>query len=157
MNGFQSAKWCVKNGLFQQAITMLRENFVTLFCERNGLQITNQNNRYIVENALNILIIHKQTKRNKWPEDLSEDQKDAIENVLKDVWFQPTYDEKGKKHNNELIHIYHEVRDYRNNFNHAGFNENSPSPQEIETKVNEYVERTISCFNNLLKKNNPCS
>lgn len=151
MNGFQAAKWCVKNGLFQQAITMLRENFVTLFCERHGFDLMDKDMRLIVETALNIQINHKQNRKDKWPIELSDTQIADIESVLQDKWIM-----SAGKHNNELVHIYQDVRDYRNNFNHAGFNENSPSPQEIETKVNEFVERTISCFNNLLK-NNPCS
>ena len=49
MNGFSAAKWCAKNGLYQQAITLLRENFITLFCERHGLDIMNRDQRYIVD------------------------------------------------------------------------------------------------------------
>ncbi len=147
MSGFHAAKWCVKNDLFQQAITMLRENFVTLFCERHGFDLMDKDMRLIVETALNIQINHKQNRKDKWPIELSDTQIADIESVLHDKWIM-----SAGKHNNELVHIYQDVRDYRNNFNHAGFNENSPSPQEIETKVNEFVERTISCFNNLLKK-----
>ncbi len=141
MNGFQAAKWCVKNGLFQQAITMLRENFVTLFCERHGFDLMDKDMRLIVEIALNIQINHKQNRKDKWPIELSDTQIVDIESVLQDKWIMSV-----GKHNNELVHIYQDVRDYRNNFNHAGFNENSPSPQEIEAKVNEFVERTITCF-----------
>lgn len=145
MNGFQAAKWCVKNGLFQQAITMLRENFITLFCERHGFSLMDKDMRFIVETALNIQINHSQNRKDKWPVDLSNAQLIAdIEVILQDEWIRTD-----GKHNNELVHVYQEIRDYRNNFNHAGFNENSPSPQEIETKVNEFVERTFSCFNNM--------
>lgn len=146
MNGFYAAEWCVKNGLFQQAITMLRENFVTLFCERHNFEIKNKDERYLVETALNIQINHLQNKKKKWPEGLSEEQQDKIESILQDEWI------KSKdKHNNALIHVYKDIRDYRNNFNHAGFNEGCPSPKEIEIKVNEFVKKTIDIFENLIQ------
>ncbi len=144
MNGFNAAKWCVKNGLFQQAITMLRENFVTLFCERHGFDIMEKDMRFIVETALNIQINHKQNRKDKWPIDLSDNQIKQIDNVLQDSWIK-----SDGKHNNALIHVYNEIRDYRNNFNHAGFNLDSPSPIEVETKVTEFVKRTIEIFTKL--------
>ena len=149
MNGFNAAKWCAKNGLFQQAITMLRENFVTLFCERHNLNIMNKEMRLIVETALNILVNKNQNKKNKWPSDLTDDQIACIESVLQDCWLQSQIDEKGKKHRAEAIQIYQEIRDYRNNFNHAGFNEGAPSPKEIETQINEFVDRIITIFSKL--------
>lgn len=151
MNGFNAAKWCAKNGLFQQAITMLRENFVTLFCERHGFDIMDKDMRMIVETALNIQINHKQNRKDKWPPELTDDQISGIEKVLQDCWIQ-----SNGKHNNELIHVYKEIRDYRNNFNHAGFNEGAPSPKCIESKVNEFVKKTIGIFSNL-NTNQPCS
>ncbi len=144
MNGFNAAKWCVKNGLFQQAITMLRENFVTLFCERHGFDIMDKDMRFIVETALNIQINHKQNRKDKWPIDLSDNQIKQIDNVLQDSWIK-----SDGKHNNALIHVYKEIRDYRNNFNHAGFNLDSPSPIEVENKVTEFVKRTIEIFTKL--------
>lgn len=147
MNGFYAAKWCVRNGLYQQAITLLRENFVTLFCERHGLDIANREMREIVEFALAIQINHNESRQDRWlkllpkPEDLTEDKKNKIADVLSDDWIMPQ-----GKHNNELIHLYKEIRDYRNNFNHAGFNTGASSPEVIEAQVNEFVNRAVNLF-----------
>jgi len=35
-NGFEAAKWCNANGLFQQSATILQENVVTFFCIRHN-------------------------------------------------------------------------------------------------------------------------
>lgn len=143
MNGFHAAKWCVENGLFQQAITLLRENFVTLFCERNGIDIADKKMRDIVEYALNVQINHNENKPHKWPDydKLDDDQRCKISVVLQDEWFKPE-----GKHNNRLVHLYREIRDYRNNFNHAGFNTGASSPEVIEAQVNEFVNRAVNLF-----------
>lgn len=150
MNGFNAAKWCAKNGLYQQAITMLRENFVTLFCVRHGLDIMDKEKRMIVETALNIQINHKQARKDKWPKEVTDKQIETIELILNDNWIKSV-----GRHNNDLIHIYKDIRDYRNNFNHAGFNEDSPSPKQIEDKVNEFATKTINVVNKL-KDIMPC-
>lgn len=144
MNGFNAAKWCAKNGLFQQAITMLRENFISFFCERHGFDIMNKDMRGVVECALNIQVNKNHDKRRRWPDNLTEQNIIDIENVLQDEYIKPT-----GKHNTKLIHVYQDIRDYRNNFNHAGFNEGTPNPKEIEEKVNEFVTRTLDLFSEL--------
>lgn len=141
MNGFNAAKWCAENGLFQQAITLLLENFITLFCERHWFDIKDKDMRDVVGTALSIQVNKKQNNKRKWPDDLTEQNIIDIEKVLQDEWVKPI-----GKHNNDLIHIFRDIRDYRNNFNHAGFNEGTPNPKEIEEKVNEFVTRTLELF-----------
>lgn len=51
-NGFTAVDWCLQHGLYQQAITMLQENIVTLILDSESLDWGIEANRKAVENAL---------------------------------------------------------------------------------------------------------
>jgi CRISPR-associated Csx2 family protein len=53
-NGFTAVDWCLHHGLYQQAITMLQENIVTLILNTESLDWGIEANRNAAENALKL-------------------------------------------------------------------------------------------------------
>ena len=68
---------------------------------------------------------------------LSDSQIAHIEKVLNDDWAK------------SVVKLYEQIRNYRNNFNHAGFNKDTPTPKEIEDKVNEFVDMALEVFSKI--------
>ena len=63
-NGIAAAKWCFRNNLYQQAITILHESIVTFICDRNTLNWQLPDERDLVNKAFNI--DSYKTPREKW-------------------------------------------------------------------------------------------
>ena len=194
MNGFYAAKWCCNNGLYQQAITMLRENFITAFCVRNELQYKVEykniiDDRKFVEDALNLkkgadvktgkgyeeltkkIEKAKEECNNKINEakeecnnikndaeevcnDKINEAKEECNNRIKEIEERMTYYEEKVKElmNDELLKkaidsgLWKRIRNYRNNFNHNGMDDNYPA-EKLEQDIEGFVNKTIEFFN----------
>lgn len=154
MNGFYAAKWCCDNGLYQQAITMLRENFITVFCVRYGLDIKVYDfNRVCVENALNLRSNVKSTiddcvvfedKNNPKSEKQKDEYKIIVERVMNDKLLMPINNKKS-----EVSKLWCAIRSYRNNFNHNGMNEEPIEAEKMENDIIGYVDKTITLFSSI--------
>ncbi len=142
MNGFYAAKWCCNNGLYQQTITMLRENYITFFCEKYDLNITSERDRYVVELALNQRCDHISDEKLRIDKRFdSPELVDLKDTILKDNLIQG--------HGNFLIKTYRDIRNYRNNFNHNGMNEKPIPPDDIENDIKKFVKDSIDIFNKI--------
>jgi len=135
---FAAAHWCVSNGLYQQAITLLQEGIVSAVCEEYNttyaaekpLRIENDKRRDLVNKAF----YTKDLDRLKWKveaEDIPTIEKLHLCSMLQDK---------------ELITIFKELSDIRNDYNHAGFRETPLDSQKIIDKVKENIEKTGSGY-----------
>jgi CRISPR-associated Csx2 family protein len=50
-NGFEAAKWCMNNNLYQQAATILQEAIVSFFCSKHKLSLYAEEERKLVNGA----------------------------------------------------------------------------------------------------------
>ena len=157
MNGFYAAQWCVDNGLYQQAITMLRENIITFFCVKKGYKINVYNfnrafNRACVEDALNLRekgktidgLIFKGSfdkenseseEQKKKCEEQKKKYKDSVEEIMNDKLLTP-----------DVVELWSSVRDYRNNFNHNGMNVDPMVAEDLEEYIKDKVKKAIRLF-----------
>lgn len=129
INGFHAARWCIENGLIQQAATILEEFVVSYLMTLVGLEnMVNPIKRGIVLNK--VKFGEKYTSGNL--KDFSVEQEDEI---CANVTALPEFD--------QITDIVKTVSNkVRNDVNHAGFR-SKPKPYK-------YIrETTIEQFNNL--------
>lgn len=128
-NSLVAAKWCFSNKLYQQATTLLEEGLITILCNRyDGLQYKEEKDRNIISSC--IYIATNNTEETKWNVE-SEKDKDKIKEILADkqVW----KDEK-------FVNLITNVRNLRNDYNHAGFKDNAQLAETIINNVRGFIE-----------------
>ena len=135
-NGFIAAKWCLENNLYQQAITILQENIVTMICIEQNIDYKNKELREIVNKAFNIL--EKNRSEEEWKfsstatEEGIESQKQLIKKVLKS--------DKVKS----LCSSFAVCTNIRNDFNHAGMGENPSKAGKLKMGIKERIEKVMN-------------
>lgn len=125
-NGFEAAEWCFKKGLYQQAITILRENVVTHLCMQEGLDWKSENERKVIDTALFSVISNEKRKNNV-------DDNKAV------------FDEKvSKAKENDTLKkvaiIMRSIRDIRNDYNHSGINDKPVPALKLIKKVGSKID-----------------
>lgn len=157
-NGYVSAKWCYKNQLYQQAITILIETVISDICISENLDWKRRKNREIASNTL--FIVANNLSEKGWlivsnTEDKDKYKADYLTMVETDPSSLDTIDEKIKyksKYYSELM-LYRQlvaservkslvelstmIKDVRDDIDHAGMRDGARSFAEIETKLDE--------------------
>lgn len=138
-NGFVAASWCVNNGLYQQAITILQENIVTYICQRQNIDYTDKEKRGMINKAFNIH--YSNTPENDWmfsslqTADEVEQQKFQIKNILKDEILK------------RLSNSFMVCTTIRNDFNHAGMNKESAKSTTLKERIKERIIKVMDIIN----------
>lgn len=131
MNTLAAAHWCHEQGMYQQALTFLREGVITIICERYGLGYITESERKPVENIIHH--IKEKTEKEKIKEKIT-----ATINLAQ-------YPQKLiKLINDEFITHefalkYDSLTTYRNDFNHSGMRVEAKTPQNIKDNVNSLI------------------
>ncbi|MHA1595872.1 MAG: TIGR02221 family CRISPR-associated protein [Candidatus Baldrarchaeia archaeon] len=123
--GLSAVKWCIKHGLIQQGLTVLRELIVNYviheILEREMIApINDPKVRKFAEDLLNTssrLVINKVMTAGKIPKDLAK--------------------------------LWGEIRQYRNDINHAGWRPDSRKSLDFKNKLQEFLKR----FEHFIEKN----
>lgn len=165
-NGYESAKWCYKNQLYQQAITILIETVISDVCLYENLDWKMRANRDAASNSLFIcsdkkLInneigwnIFKREDKDKYKKDYLE-LKNKEEKTAEEIDLMEKYDEEKKfkpkflrdlllyrqlvasRRVKELVELSSMIKDVRDDIDHAGMRNGARSFSEIETKLKE--------------------
>jgi len=142
-NGFKAAKWCLQNGLYQQAITIFHENIVTLLCKEENLIWTNEDERSIVSIAFKV----DRNNVNLWNLNLKSNATDKEKNEkidkIKRVF--------NNRHFNLLCDIYSKINNIRNDFNHSGMRNNPMCANKLKSVIEECMQQVET-----LLHLNPC-
>lgn len=131
-NCLQAARWCFERNLYQQAATLLREGVVSYFCRRHDIPTDDKDKRELVSKAMDIK--YNGTTKENWK--VEEEYFLMIDGLLKDEML-----------NKEVASLFINIRDVRNDFNHAGFRCNAVAPNKIVTNI----EKAINTYLDLLK------
>jgi len=123
-NIYRCCKLCVQYNLYQQAYTLLRENFVTAGCIRLGFTISDIEKRKIIEDILNHLN-KKETSQNSY--ELNDNNKKFYERFK-----HPELDEKAK--------LFSQIGNFRNDLNHAEYRSDSSKARRIIQKLEEFLD-----------------
>lgn len=130
-NGIESAKWCLKNNLYQQAITIIQETVTTHICMIEGLDWQIRAKRELVNKAFNIYFY--KTPRDKWAfsTNITVEERKQQETII------------GKLLECETLQLlcstFNTCTGIRNDFNHAGMRDN-PAPS---AKLRNNIEKQI--------------
>lgn len=131
-NGFRAAEWCLQNGLYQQALTLMYENMVTLICMEEGLDWEHEEGRNLVGNAFKFY--QENTPEEKWvlakdpanpcPADKAARVKMLMENA--DL--------------RALAGLFANIRNTRNDVNHSGMRNNPMSVERLKNNIKGYFK-----------------
>ncbi len=127
LNGIEAAQWCVDNAMYQQAATLLQETVVSFFSSRHGIAIDDEENRGLINIALNIIAEGKQVKLDEWKVD--ENKKETLKHII---------ETDSLMHNAEIVSAFSSLTDVRNDMNHSGMRSTHQpmKPSKIKTRVN---------------------
>ena len=128
-NGFEAARWCLQNELYQQAITIFHENIATLICTQiEGFDWSDKKYRGAVTAALYV-------KQNNTPED---------EWILHKVEPSEAVQLIKKALHNELLQIiepyYTRMNNLRNDINHSGIVQNAIPADKLKRSIEEQID-----------------
>jgi len=131
-NGFLAAQWCLHNGLYQQAITIFHENIITLLCDEENLNWTNEDERSVVSIAFHVDKNHAETWNLHVKADATEDEINAkiekVKHVFTNCHFQLLYD------------TFSQISDIRNDFNHSGMRNNPMSAHKLRKEIEKVMQ-----------------
>lgn len=136
-NGFHAAEWCLNNGLYQQAATILQENVVSFFAVRHGIAIDDEKERHLINNAFAILF--NALEEEKWQ--VAEDDKEKVKEILNDELIT----------NKDVFNTFNNLSEVRNDINHSGMR-SSRLPLSAK-KVKANIEKCVILLKQLLVSN----
>ncbi len=161
-NGYESAKWCYKNQLYQQAITILIETVISDICISENLDWKRRKNRDIASNALFIvannlsekgwLIVSNTEDKDKYKADyltMVETDPSSLDSIDEKVKYKSKYYSElmlyrqlvASERVNALVELSTMIKDVRDDIDHAGMRDGARSFAEIETKLNEIFSK----------------
>ena len=135
-NGFVAAKWCLDNNLFQQAITILQENIITMICIEQEIDYKNKERREIINKAFNILENNRPEEKWKFSSSMTEEEIEFQKKIIKKV----LESERVKS----LCSSFAVCTNIRNDFNHAGMGENPCKAEKLKMGIKERIEKVMS-------------
>ncbi|MBF0230061.1 MAG: TIGR02221 family CRISPR-associated protein [Desulfamplus sp.] len=143
-NGFKAVQWALEHGLYQQGITMLQENIITLILAKENLDWGLKENRSAASAAFNRTADKKKTEDNAGQEN-DEKDKEAFENMVKQL------------QQNQLVidfaGVFESLRNISNDVNHGGFlteiDKKSNNAQSIKDRFKKAYSEIFSKFGNL--------
>lgn len=129
---YSAGKWCISHEMYQQAYSFLIEGMITLVCIKNELDKENNDIRSLVTSAAKISA--KKIPENEWKEIARKN----LELTKKLVHY--------FKENSELARELNSLLDYRNDFMHGGFRQNSRNAQVLIDKINNSITKVKLFF-----------
>jgi len=120
-NFLDAAEWCYGKRLYQQALTILQEGFISYICQCNGLDIYERDNRGAVTKVCNRL----STPTPKMGDD-SEDT-ELVKHLMRTL-------------SPEVANLIHDIGDLRNDFNHCGFRKSPLGTKAIKDNLQKYIQ-----------------
>lgn len=125
MNGFCAARWCMNNGLYQQAATILEETVVSFFSEKHGIDLVDSGCRDYVGKAFCYWNL-KNKELFIWPRD-RELQKRLIDD---------------EQISNKQFYVnYNRLSELRNDINHNGMRDKRLKSSALIIKLEECIDK----------------
>lgn len=140
-NGYAAAKWCLHNGMYQQALTIFFENITTELCMKYGLDWKNEAERGIVNAALDTTKdsechswrLHEKVVRDK-------DKKAKAYSIIIQIHNHPLFE--------EFTGLRSTLQNLRNDYNHSGMRNNPMASQklmgECENTINKLTQFNLT-------------
>lgn len=133
-NGFQAAEWCLGNGLYQQAATILLENVVSFFADRHGIALDDDKGRHLVNEAFTIKFHALDEARWK----VTDEDKVKMREILSDALM----------NDKDIICTFNNLSEVRNDINHSGMR-SSRKPLSAKS-IKKNIDKCVKLFKYLL-------
>ena len=129
-NGFRSAKWCLDHGLYQQAITIMREFIISYYYDISYQTFPGdfdkinsmKNRREPIEKVLYIL--HEKTADDESQWECKSEHIQLIHKIIAEIEF-----------NTDIVETYNKLGDVRNDINHCGMRDEAQHGNDIIDKA----------------------
>lgn len=140
-NGFAASLWCIKNGLIQQAVTILQETTVSVLCDHvEGLNYEIEHDRDLVNSAFTIII--RNIEKDEWNvKGKNEEDKNARLKILEKIVATPLFI--------NLSVQFSRLQTLRNDINHSGMNNNFVNSKKFKEIIPDIQCSIIEIFINL--------
>lgn len=145
INGFLAVRWCIHNGLIQQAATLLEEFITTFIMEEIGIinYLQNYKVRLTVSGALSVgpdkFICNSRIK---------EEEKELHEEIARNI--------HGHRYWKELNELVNKVKEsVRNDINHAGFRDKPRTFKNMSSSIRKRYKEMAKLVKDLRKINLP--
>ena len=132
-NLFEAAKWCLDNGLYQQAITILQEGILTYLCISVDRDFRDKELRTLVSAAINL---YGQKKTMNTPSYYTEEQVNLVKSVIDAI----SRDESLQHY----ARVYVSCTEFRNDLNHSGMRPNPKSASIIKNGICKVINRAFN-------------
>ena len=126
-NALSAAVWCCDNGLYQQAITLLQEYIVSVVCVKQGFDKLDRTKRELVNKAFEVARYDNYKLIEDWKIDAEE--LDEMYVLLQTPWMQ----------NRECVIFFSQLKDLRNDINHAGMRPNSREVLRLRKSIEDLM------------------
>lgn len=135
--GFVAVEWLLDNGLYQQAITMLQENIVSYFLQKDNRDYGDRTEREIVTSL--IKVINQNIDEKEWNDNLKSNNITKNSSIFKLM-----------EQEKELLKDLDKLTSIRNDINHGGMRTNiGDSARSADTIKREVQELKKQIFNKL--------
>jgi CRISPR-associated Csx2 family protein len=136
-NGYAAAKWCLKNNLIQQGLTILEETIISEVCEEMKIPLYVEKDRMLVSSCFNIL--HDKINESDWKGEAARN-KDLTNRIL-----------NKSSVLKEKCASFLTISGIRNDINHAGMRNNDSSYKKFKSILKDNVYFTAT--KNVLRNN----
>ena len=147
MNGFKSAKWCLDNGLYQQAVTLAYECLTTYICIKEDLDWRIEKERDIISKVFKI--VAENISEENWKLGTSENADEEEINFMKIRLRSLSTSEYIR----DFIGIYKKINPLRNDFNHAGLKNNAMKYDKMKDAITPILNDIFSVIEKHAEKN----
>ena len=134
-NGFAAARWCHRMQLYQQSITILQETMKAYVAASHGYPSDDEDYTELAAKAF-----HFHTAKGSIPED--EWQLGESDPTDREKRAEVVRQFLAGSAVRELSHLYSEIKQIRNDFNHAGIRSNAVKGRDIPDKIEKLITRT---------------
>ncbi|WP_288966741.1 TIGR02221 family CRISPR-associated protein [uncultured Porphyromonas sp.] len=134
-NGFAAARWCHRMQLYQQSITILQETMKAYVAASHGYPSDDEDYTELAAKAF-----HFHTAKGSIPED--EWQLGESDPTDREKRAEVVRQFLAGSAVRELSQLYSEIKQIRNDFNHAGIRSNAVKGRDIPDKIEKLITRT---------------
>ena len=128
-DGVQAVRWCLNHGLIQQGFTMLKEVLVSWVLRKTVGETNDVDMRSLPTQAAAILTKGLADCADQW-EAPAIDNKDLTGRII--VFF---------RENQPVLDALHQIKDFRNDIDHAGYKKNPINEREFFPKLKQLLEK----------------
>lgn len=131
LNSYYAAKWCLDKGLYQQAVTFLREGLVSYLCDKYEICMTDKKLRKLIDD----IFVVQNPNNDKTVSIVAEDL-DLYERISSDAIFL----------DKEFVVDFCNLKDVRNDINHSGMNDSHRPVKTLKSNIELAVRKMEHLF-----------